>query len=157
MAPTGVRHASKIHSSLESSMEEKAKAYPRGYSTEDLENEIDRLGNMSPNNPALGPGYFAKASLGLIELQRRENRIITKLTLGIAALALFVSAYGVWLADKQTDYAEIQSRSERLLQARAIQRAVEYCKQSPESKESGLYNVSNGNHLPCSVVLEQYK
>mgnify|MGYP001586514221 CR=1 FL=1 len=138
-------------------MEEKTKAYPRGYSTEDLENEVNKLGDMSPNNPALGPGYFAKASLGLIELQARENRMISKLILGVTLLALIVSGYGVWLASKQTNYTELQSRSARLLQARATQRAVEYCEQSPESKESGLFYVSDGNPMPCSVVLDQYK
>ena len=100
-------------------MEEKVRAFPRSYSTQNLKDEVDRLGNMSPNNPMLGPGYFAKASLGLIELQGRENRKIARVTLGIALLALSVSAYAAWLTKIQTrpvldEYARIRANNKDL-------------------------------------------
>lgn len=63
----------------------------------------------------------------------------------------------IGLAIQQTNYTEIQSRSERILQSQSIQNSINFCKSSPEAQESGLFDPSNGKPAPCSQVLENYK
>lgn len=146
-----------IKNFLKKSDQEKIKAYPRAYSDKELENLINKLGEMSPNNPGLAPAYFSKANLGLIELQGRQNGRIAYMSLFVAISALAVSFYGLRLTKIQVDYAQIQSIPTQINQARIKSQALEDCKQSPESKESGLYYVSTGKSTPCSEVLKTYK
>lgn len=112
---------------------------------------------MSPDNPALAPGYFAKASLGLVELQARENRIVTALTLSVAFAALAVSIYGIVLSKQQLTHAEIQSGPDRVNKIKAIRTALDFCKDFPPEQESTLYDLSTGRHMPCGTVLRLYK
>ena len=86
----------------------------------------------------------------------RTTSLYSKIIIGLTIVLGFLAVIQIQLAFQQTNYAEVQSRSERILQARAIQNAVELCKQSPELKESGLYNPSSGNSAPCSEVLRDY-
>lgn len=81
------------------------------------------------------------------------STIIVILTMVLGILAVFQ----IWLALKQMEYTEIQSRSERILQAQAIQKAVRLCEQSPDLLESSLFEVSTGKPAPCSQVIQQYK
>lgn len=136
-------------------------AYPRGYSTEELEKEVDKYGNESPHNH-LGPSYYARASLGLSELERRSTARLGKGTFSVSVLALVFSIFAVTytakqtkLAEEQTRLTEIQSRSERVMQARSQSAAVERCKNSPELQDSGLYETETGKPAPCSEVLKK--
>lgn len=72
-------------------MGNKPKPYPRGYPERELQEEVDKLGNLNPDKAGFGPSYFSKALLGLIELQGRENKFIARLSLLIALLALVVA------------------------------------------------------------------
>ncbi len=138
-------------------MKNDKRSYPRGYSIKELEAEIDTYGNSSPNSH-LGASYYARASLGLTELERRNNRWVGGISLLTSILALIFSILAVKYSAEQTKFAEIQSTSERINQARSINRALEFCKTAPpESTESGLFNIETGMPAQCSVVLKQYK
>jgi len=94
------------------------------------------------------------------EKSSKQTEKMIFLTWGIFALTVvMVIGLGiqVWFALEQTNYTEIQSRSERINQTRAIQEARTRCEQSPELQNSGLYDVSTGKSAPCSQVLQTYK
>ncbi len=57
--------------------------------SKDLREEINKLTDLSPDK-IFSAGHFTKASLGLIELQKRENNRISKFILIISVLTLFV-------------------------------------------------------------------
>lgn len=130
--------------------------YPVDFNIKDLKDKIIEYADHPIEGSILSIAKFTKAMIGLIELQGRENKKITKWTLGIASLALIVSMYGTWLTSRQTEYAAIQSIPERINQARAITKAVERCRQSPELKDSGLFEIPSGKPAPCSQVLQIY-
>ncbi len=135
----------------------KEKVYPRGYSNIELGELIDKYGNLSANNPALGPSYFSKATLGLIELHGRGNSRISWISLFFAAAALIISAYGIQLSKVQLQFSEIETTSARILQARSKAEAIRKCKENPNMTESGLFNIQTGEPAPCSEVLILYK
>ena len=131
-------------------------SYPRTYSDKELKKEIDKYGDQSPNSH-LGPSYYARASLGLTELERRDSSALGWSTVVVSFFALIFSAISLIYVARQTQYTELQSRGDRIQQLQNIQRAVEFCKNSPDSEESGLYNASNGKSVSCTEVLENYK
>ncbi len=137
-------------------MENKQKSYPQGYSTEELEMEIDKYGNESPNSH-LGSSYYARASLGLTELERRSTAKLGWWTLLISILALIFSILAVLYTAEQTRLTEIQSRSERINQNRATTEAKKRCEEFPELQDSGLRDIETGESAPCSEVLKIYK
>jgi len=101
------------------------RAYPRGYSREELEKEIDRLGSESPNSH-LGASYFSRASLGLTELQRRDAAKLGWWSLGISILAVILSlgavmfGYFAWRDSDQwrADQLKILSEIKRVLESK---------------------------------------
>lgn len=138
-------------------------AYPRGYSRAELEREIDKYGSESPNSH-LGPSYYARASLGLTELERRSTTLLGWVSLLVSIFALVFSILAVRyaaeqtkLAAEQTKLTELQSRSDRINQARSITNALEWCKTSPGLQNSGLFEVDTGKPVPCSAVLKKYQ
>ncbi len=135
---------------------DKKKSYPRDYSKEDLGKEIDKCGNESPNSH-LGSSYYARASLGLTELERRNSSVLGWSTFWVSVIALVLSLMAVRYTAEQTQYAELQSRSERIIQLQNIQRAIDRCKISPKLQESGLFDISNGQSVSCLTVLKTYK
>ena len=76
--------------------------------------------------------------------------------LWFASISLFLTAIGLFFTIKQTNLAETQSISERINQARSVQSAIEFCKQSPDSQDSGLYEISTGKSAPCAQVIRNY-
>lgn len=73
-----------------------------------------------------------------------------------AFLSLLASFTTLRLSSQQTNYAEIQSRPERIFQAQSVQKTIDICKQNPELKESGLFSPSSGKQASCFDVLQQY-
>ena len=58
----------------------------------------------SPDNKSI------RAQLEELKKLNSSTASYNKLIVGIALVTLIVSAYGVWLTSKQTDYAKIQTR-----------------------------------------------
>ena len=73
-----------------------------------------------------------------------------------ASISLFLTAIGLFFTIKQTNLAETQGISERIIQARSVQSAVEFCKQNPDSQVSGLYEISTGKSASCAQVIRNY-
>ena len=132
------------------------KKYPREYSDEELEDLINQYASKSVDGIDNIP-CFMKASLGLVELQGRQNGRIAWISLAISLLALIISAFALKYTVTQTKLTEIQSRPERINQARAINDAIERCKISPDLLDSGLFDVGTGKIASCQLVLKQYK
>lgn len=131
--------------------------YPRTYSNKELEKEIDKYGSESPNSH-LGPSYYARASLGLTELERRSSNLFGIWSLLISIFALVFSVLAVKYAAEQTRLTQIQSVPEQINQARATQNALEFCKGNPEAIDSGLYRLDgSGKIASCSEVLRLHK
>src|SRR3989338_5773526 len=76
--------------------------------------------------------------------------------LWFASISLFLTAIGLFFTIKQTNLAETQGISERINQARSVQSAIEFCKQNPDSQDSGLYEISTGKSAPCTQVVQNY-
>ena len=72
-------------------------SYPRGYSRENLEQEVDRYGDENPNAHS-GSSYFARAALGLTELQRRDSSKLGWWSFGISLFALVVAGAAAYFA-----------------------------------------------------------
>ncbi len=88
-------------------------------------------------------------------LKQAENS--STYALLFAGVSALLAAAGLFFQVQQTKLAELQSTSERIGQARAIQDARERCKESPELQDSGLYHTDDGKSAPCSEVLQRYK
>ncbi len=86
-----------------------------------------------------------------------EQSHSNSITFFLGVMSVISSVIAAYLAFQQTNFTEIQSRPDRILQAQATQAAVEKCKEAPELKESGLFDTSNGNPAPCSTVLQLNK
>ena len=85
-------------------------------------------------------------------IKSESNSLIVVIFLSLIIIAL--SVITLVIAIKQTDYAEIQSRSDRINEANSRARAIEYCKQNPESLNSGLAYTATGEQAPCFEVLK---
>ena len=72
--------------------------------------------------------------------------------IGIITVGLII--LNLILTKQQTNYAEIQSRRERIIQTQDEERAIERCKYEPNLKESGLIYVDTGKAIPCSDLLK---
>lgn len=87
-----------------------------------------------------------------------DKMIFLTTVIAILTIVMVIGlAMQLWFAVKQTNYTEIQSRSERIQQAKITSSAVEFCEQNPEAEESGLFEISNGKPASCKQVLEIYK
>ena len=88
--------------------------------------------------------------------QLLTHRMVS-LTNIIAVLTTFmIIGLGVqiWFVLKQTEYMEVQTRSDRILQAQFTSDAIKRCKQDPSLQESGLNNTETGGHVSCEKVIE---
>lgn len=134
-------------------------------SDEELEQEVDKIHWEMIHIPL---GELTKRSLNKLQKiiqefneqsskQTQKIVFLTRCIVGLTIAMLVGLLIQIWLVIKQTDYAELQSRSDRISQNRSIQEARERCEKLPELQESGLYYISNGKSVPCSEVLENYK
>ena len=69
---------------------------------------------------------------------------------------IVLTAINIGLAIQQANYTELSTRSERIVQEQSIQAAITNCKQSPQPKDSGLYDVTTGAPAPCTEILKAY-
>ena len=74
------------------------KSYPRDYSNEELEELVDKYGDLNVEKFNIGPSYFTKAALGLTELERRSAARLGWWSFGTSLLALVLSGIAVWFA-----------------------------------------------------------
>ena len=78
----------------------------------------------SPDNKSI------RAQLDELKKLNLSTASYNKLIVGIALATLIVSAYGVWLTNKQTDYAKIQTRPILDEYARISARNKDICSRS---------------------------
>lgn len=84
----------------------------------------------------------------------KTNSYLGFITFIMAALTI-VQVYLAW---EQNKYARIQSIPEEINQARAKSNAQNFCKDNPDSTNSGLYYLDgSGKEVPCSEVVLQNK
>lgn len=83
-----------------------------------------------------------------------EQSITNRYLFVFAVFTLILSIQTWRLSQQQTSYSEVQSRSERIQQARASRDAVVRCKNEPGLMESGLYNLTTGSPTSCVEVLQ---
>jgi hypothetical protein len=95
---------------------------------------------------------FATNYLALKQSEKSSN-----MALFFASASLLIAAPGLFYQVKQTSLAESQGISERIQQARSVERALEFCNQNPQSDDSGLYEVDTGKPASCTQIIEQYK
>jgi len=74
------------------------KSYPRGYSTKELEESIDKNGSVNVDSFTIAPSFFAKAALGLTELERRNASRFGWWSLSISIFATILSVIAVVFA-----------------------------------------------------------
>lgn len=89
----------------------------------------------------------------------KQTDEVIKLTKAIVVLTIAMLiglVVQIGLIIKQTNYTEVQSRSDRIFQAQETQKAIEFCKENPKSENSGLNYISSGEPTPCFEVLKQY-
>ena len=130
----------------------KDKKYPRDYSDKELGDLIDKYGDISADKFSVGPSYFAKASLGVSELQRRSSQRSER----VALVVLFISVSTLFLTKQQVDIAKLQAIPEQINQAQQRNRAVDFCRDNPDSTQTYLANTETGEFASCNQVLELY-
>jgi len=84
----------------------------------------------------------------------RDQRHANRLNFFLSIFIIILSTLTLKLTIEQTNYAEIQSRSDRIKEANSRTRAIEYCKQNQDSPDSGLAYTATGEPAPCSEVLK---
>lgn len=76
--------------------------YPHGLNDDELSRALHEytgeLSRLGPKNPSYIPYYAPLIQLGLAERDARRNKKTTWLTLGVAALSLFVSGVALSVA-----------------------------------------------------------
>ncbi len=92
-----------------------------------------------------------------IEKLSKTTSLYSKIIILLTVIFGFCSFIQIKLMVQQINYAEIQSRSERIQQTRSINSSIEFCEQSPESEESGLFEILSGKSASCKQVLKTYK
>lgn len=132
------------------------KVYPRDFPNDELKAKINEYADHQVDSSTLSLSKYMKAMVGLVELQGRENRRLTTLSLFIAGLSLTFSGLALREALTQTELTELQGRGERILQLQRIQEALSRCEQSPDLQESGLYETTSGRQASCDEVLLLY-
>ena len=88
-----------------------------------------------------------------IQNQRHIDKIDNRnfvLTLMIVILTII----SVLSARKLENYIELSTRAERITQEQSVQNAIARCKESPDLKESGIYNTETGAPATCTDVLK---
>ena len=86
----------------------------------------------------------------------KSTKTYSRILIGLTIAMLIGLAIQVWFIIKQTNYTEMQSRSERIQQAMSINSAVRLCEGNPDLEESGLFDLS-GKSASCKEVLQIYK
>jgi hypothetical protein len=82
----------------------------------------------------------------------------SSLAIWFAALSILLTAIGIFFQIKQTNLTEVQVIPEQINQAKAKQRAIEFCKQNPNDPNSGLYFLDgSGKMATCQETLKAYK
>lgn len=84
----------------------------------------------------------------------QETKAINLLNCLLSAIVISISFISFNLLKEQTEYTRIQSIPEQIEQARSKNKAMEFCKENPDAKESGLFFVNKGVPAPCSSVLK---
>ena len=72
-------------------------SYTRDYKRKNLEDEIDKMGNVKPTN-IISVAHYSRGSLGLTELQRRDSKWSLYISIFAVALSVVavVFAYLAW-------------------------------------------------------------
>lgn len=83
---------------------------------------------------------------------KSENFIQTFFVI-LTLISLYLAKVQTDLANKQTYYTEISTRSDRIEQNSLIRRAAEHCKQNPDDPNSGL-SFENGKPATCPEILK---
>ncbi len=78
-------------------MTETKKKYPRDFSDQELEEEIDKNCSFDLSSTR-APAAFTRASLGLAELQRRSASRFGKWSLRFSILAVILSGFAVYFS-----------------------------------------------------------
>jgi hypothetical protein len=84
-------------------------------------------------------------------LKEAENT--SKISLALSILVALIALFGIYLQIKQTNMAELEGRSDRIIQTQLIQKAIEFCRENPDAKESGLSEVATGKSASCEQAL----
>ncbi len=81
-----------------------------------------------------------------------EGKRMYRLTIFLGFIALLQ----LYIGYKQMIISENQGISEKIMQAKNIQSAIELCSRDSMLKESGLFEISTGKPAPCEIVLQTY-
>ncbi len=123
----------------------------------ELESAIVEVANQTDQSQTIQSRNIVRGLVvNNIQNQRHADKIDQHNTF-LTVVIITLTIINIILAIQQRDYVEVESRSARILQEGAIQRAVALCKQSPDLQQSGLYDTSTGNPASCSEVLKQYR
>lgn len=93
--------------------------------------------------------------LGVKSNKSAENAQFFNIIFSIIIVGLTFFTY--MLMTKQTEYAEMSTRDQRIRDYQEIQRAVEYCTENPDAEDSGVIYTSSGKPAPCSDVIKRDK
>lgn len=97
--------------------------YPQGLSDEELIGLIDAYGSQTPSGSPVGVSSFAKASLELMELQRRNSKRAGWWSLVVSVLALGLSSLAV-LYSYRADHTSDSWRAEQLEILKEINQSI---------------------------------
>jgi hypothetical protein len=76
----------------------KTPGYPRKLGRQEVEKIVDEAGGEPNETNPFAPAFFAKAALGLTELQRRESAKLGWWSFGISILAVALAAIAAWFS-----------------------------------------------------------
>ena len=125
--------------------------------SKELESAIVEIANQVDQSPTIQSRNIIRCLIiNNIQGQRYTDKIDGRNTI-LTIIIIVLTIVNVYLAIQQTNYVELSSRSDRILQMEAIQRAVTLCKQSPDLQDSGLRNTLDGSIASCPEILKQYK
>ena len=87
------------------------------------------------------------ASINYKNLAHAEKN--SSIALWFAGFSIFIAFIGISLQLRQTRINEIQAVPEQINQKRSYLSSLEFCKQIPDSLESGQYWISSGKPMSC--------
>ena len=125
-------------------------------SEEELKNILREASTRAVPNELLRHREIVRALVvNNIQNQRHIDKLDSRNQI-YTLIIIILTAANIYLAVQQANYTEVSTRSERILQEQAIQRAVTTCKQSPKTSDTGLYDTTSGMPINCDQVNKEY-
>ncbi len=104
--------------------------------------------------------YYALNEKGITSavnyLSLKQTEKISRIAVFLSIVSIFLTLAALRIQIEGNRISEFASRGDIIQQIKLINDAISYCKENPNTDDSGLYDVSTGKSATCNQTLEIY-